>query len=56
MVEDKTFFGSKMMQTPGQVTTYTFITLEISRTAGISDPQIINLQAQAATSAIQSME
>ena len=55
MAEYNTFFGSKMMQTPGQVTTYTFITLEISRTAGTVDPQIINLQAQAATAAIQSM-
>ena len=55
MAEYKTFLGSKMMQTPGQVTTYTFITLEISRTTGTSDPQIINLQAQAATAPIQSM-
>ena len=55
MAEYSTFMGSKMMQTPGQVTTYTFITLEISRTTGTVDPQIINLQAQAATAAIQSM-
>jgi hypothetical protein len=55
MAEYSTFMGSKMMQTPGQVTTYTFITLEISRTTGTVDPQIINLQAQSATAAIQSM-
>jgi hypothetical protein len=55
MTELKTFMGSKMMQTPGQISNYTFITLEISRTTGIVDPQIINTQAQAATSAIQSM-
>jgi hypothetical protein len=55
MAEYNTFMGSKMMQTPGQVTTYTFIALEISRTTGTVDPQIINLQAQAATSTIQSL-
>ena len=55
MTELKTFMGSKMMQTPGQISNYTFITLEISRTNGIVDPQIINAQAQSATSAIQSM-
>jgi len=55
MAEYNTFMGSKMMQTPGQVTTYTFIALEISRTTGTVDPQIVNLQAQAATAAIQSM-
>ena len=55
MTELKTFMGSKMMQTPQQITTYTFITLEISRTAGVVDPQIINSQAREATSRIQSM-
>jgi hypothetical protein len=47
--------GSKMMQTPGTISTYTFIALEISKTEGTSDPQVINLEAQSATSTIQSM-
>jgi hypothetical protein len=55
MLEYKTFMGSKMMQTPGTISTYTFIALEISKTEGTADPQVINLEAQAATSAIQSM-
>lgn len=55
MTEFKTFMGSKMMQTPGQISTYTFIVLEISRTEGIVDPQIINSQARIATPLIQSM-
>lgn len=55
MLEYSSFFGSKMMQTPGAISSYTFIGLEISRTEGISDPQTINLQAQAATTRIQSM-
>ena len=55
MFESKTFFGSKMMQTPRQVTNYTFITLEISRTQGIFDPQVINAEARASLSTIQSM-
>ena len=55
MTELKTFMGSKMMQTPGQISTYTFITLEISRTTGVVDPQIINAQAQAAVGPIQTM-
>lgn len=55
MSEYKTFMGSKMMQTPGQVTTYTFISLEISRTSGVIDPQIINSEATVATKEIQSI-
>ena len=55
MLEYKTFFGSKTMQTPGDFTTYTFITLEVSRTQGILDPQIINAEARASFSSIQSM-
>jgi hypothetical protein len=55
MTELKTFMGSKMMQTPGQISTYTFIALEISKTEGIVDPQIINSQAQISTPLIQSM-
>ena len=55
MTELKTFMGSKMMQTPGQISNYTFITLQISRDEGVVDPQVINAQAQVATSTIQSM-
>ena len=53
MSEYKTFMGSKMMQTPGEITTYTFISLEVSRTTGVSDPQIINAEASLATKSIQ---
>ena len=55
MAEYKTFMGSKMMQTPGQITTYTFIGLEVSRTVGTTDPQVINAQATVATKEIQSI-
>lgn len=55
MTELKTFMGSKMMQTPGQISNYTFITLQISRERGVVDPQVINTAAQASTSAIQSL-
>lgn len=55
MLEYKTFLGSKIMQTPAEVTTYTFITLEISKTEGELDPQRINAEARASLSAIQSM-
>ena len=55
MTEYKTFMGSKMMQTPGQITTYTFIGLEVSRTTGTSDPQVINAQAAVATKEVQSI-
>ncbi len=55
MLEHKTFLGSKMMQTPDEVTNYTFITLEISKTQGTLDPQVINSKARASVSAIQSM-
>lgn len=55
MLEYKTFMGSKMMQTPSEITTYTFITLEISKTTGTTDPQAINLAADLALTSIQSM-
>jgi hypothetical protein len=55
MLELKNFFGSKVMQTPGDITTYTFITLEISKTQGVLNPQSINAEARASLSSIQSM-
>jgi hypothetical protein len=55
MLEYKTFLGSKIMQTPYEITTYTFIALEISKTQGILDPQVINAEARASLSRIQSM-
>jgi len=55
MTEYKTFLGSKIMQTPEEITSYTFITLEISKTQGVLDPQVINAEARASLSAIQSM-
>lgn len=55
MLEYKTFLGSKVMQTPDEITTYTFITLEISKVNGTLDPQVINAEARAALSAIQSI-
>jgi hypothetical protein len=55
MRENKSFFGSKMMQTPYTITTYTFITLEVNRTTGETDIQKINLAAKKALSAIQSI-
>ncbi len=55
MKELKSFFGSKMMQTPYTVNAYTFITLEISRTTGETDIQKINNEARAALVAIQNI-
>jgi hypothetical protein len=55
MLEYKTFLGSKIMQTPYEITTYTFIALEISKTQGVLDPQVINAEARASLSRIQSM-
>lgn len=56
MNELRTFLGSKVMQTPGQVTTYTFIALEISRTEGILDPGVLNTEIRGSLSAIQSIK
>jgi hypothetical protein len=53
MSEYKTFMGSKMMQTPGQITVYTFVGLEVSGATGTSDPQIINTEATAAAVEVQ---
>ena len=55
MAERKSFFGSKMMQTPYTITTYTFITLEISRTTGSTNVQAINDAAALAVNQIQSI-
>ena len=55
MRENKSFFGSKMMQTPYTITAYTFITLEVNRTTGETDIQKINTAAQNALSEIQSI-
>jgi len=55
MAERKSFFGSKMMQTPYTITTYTFITLEISRTTGSTNVQAINDSAALAVNQIQSI-
>lgn len=55
MRENKSFLGSKMMQTPYTITLYTFIALEISRTSGTTDVQAINDSAKAALTQIQSV-
>jgi len=55
MRENKSFLGSKMMQTPYLITSYTFITLEISRISGSTDIQLINDNARASVSQIQNI-
>jgi hypothetical protein len=55
MKENKSFLGSKMMQTPYTVTIYTFITLELVRTSGNTNVDAINTQAVAAVPAIQNL-
>jgi hypothetical protein len=55
MAERKSFFGSKMMQTPYTINAYTFITLQLSRITGQTDVQKINQEAGAALSAIQNI-
>ena len=42
MKEYKTFFGSKVMQTPDPIQANNYITLEISRTSGNSNVKILN--------------
>ena len=44
MVEYKTFFGSKVMQTPDPIQIPNYITLEISRTSG--DNSVVNINNQ----------
>ena len=53
MRENKSFFGSKMMQTPYTVSNFTFITLELSRDSGETDIQKINTEANLALKSIQ---
>lgn len=55
MRENKSFFGSKIMQTPYTITTYTFITLEVNRTTGEVDVQKINLEAEKSLKQIQNI-
>jgi hypothetical protein len=55
MAERKSFFGSKMMQTPYTINSYTFITLEISRATGQTDVQKINNEAKSALVNIQNI-
>jgi hypothetical protein len=55
MKENKSFLGSKMMQTPYTISIYTFITLELSRISGNTDVQAINNSALQAVRQIQSI-
>lgn len=55
MAERKSFFGSKMMQTPYTINAYTFITLQLSRITGQTDVQKINQEAGAALYGIQNI-
>jgi hypothetical protein len=55
MREKKSFFGSKMMQTPYDITSYTFITLEVNRTTGETDIQKINEEAKSSLVSIQNI-
>lgn len=55
MVERKTFFGSKMMQTPTEVDFDNYIVLQISRTSGNSDVNLINTQIDSYIKSIQSV-
>lgn len=55
MREKKSFFGSKMMQTPYTITTYTFIALEVNRTTGETDIQKINEEAKSSLISIQNI-
>jgi hypothetical protein len=53
MKETNSFFGSKMMKTPDNISATTFITLPVSRTEGNSNVDEINAQALAAVTRIQ---
>jgi hypothetical protein len=55
MIEGKTFFGSKMMQTPFEVDFDNYIILQISRTSGNSDVNFINSQINSFLESIQSI-
>ena len=53
MKENKSFLGSKMMQTPYTITIYTFIALEISKNLGSTNVPNINAAAANAVTQIQ---
>jgi hypothetical protein len=55
MKEYKTFFGSKVMQTPDPISVGNYITLQISRTAGQSKVSLINDQVTGAIQSIQNI-
>ena len=55
MVENKTFFGSKMMQTPPEIDFDNYIVLQISRTSGNTDVDYINSQILSYIGPIQSI-
>lgn len=55
MKEQKSFFMSKMMQTPYSISTYTFISLEVSRNSGSNDVSAINSSAKSAIGEIQNI-
>jgi hypothetical protein len=55
MKEQKTFFGSKVMQTPDPVNANNYITLEISRTTGTNSVSSINTEIDSFIEPIQSI-
>lgn len=56
MKEQKSFFGSKIMQTPDSIRSDTFIGMEVSKIDGISDVDQINSIASDYVSAIQNID
>jgi hypothetical protein len=55
MKEDKSFLGSKIMQTPAGITIYTFISLECSLNNGTTNIQEINVKSDLALQQIQNI-
>jgi hypothetical protein len=55
MKEYKSFLGSKMMQTPDPIPVNNYITLEISRTTGITNTSTINSSINDSLKSIQSI-
>jgi len=53
MKEFKTFFGSKIMQTPDPVSVNNYITLQVSRTSGDSRVSVLNDQILSSVKTIQ---
>lgn len=53
MKEYKTFFGSKVMQTPDPVQINNYITLEVSRNNGITDVTTINSEIDSYVNSVQ---